>query len=77
MSEKTLASGKQMLTLGGRLLTGLAPVKMKPEIAKFWIDLPDATNYRIARFAKLPTIVQIAGYRLGETRGLATLIQSV
>jgi len=75
-NEKTPASGKQILTMAGGILTCLSPVSVDSETAQFWIDNPKALKYRSALFARRPTVVHVIGYRLGEARGLATLIEA-
>src|SRR5690348_11929853 len=76
MSEETLANGKQMVTLVGKIAMALSPVEVQKKVAVFWIDHPDALAPRVEQFAKLPAIVQVIGARLGPCRGLATLIDS-
>lgn len=75
-SKETLASGKQTLTLAGKIISGLSPVAIDSKTAQFYIDHPEAVNRRSALFAKRPTVVDVIGYRLGAARGLATLIDS-
>ena len=76
MSEKTLASGTQMITMAATAITGLAPVSKNIDKAttQFWIDRPTATKRLIERFATKPLVFEIVGARLGPSRGLATLI---
>jgi hypothetical protein len=81
MSEKTLekyrpASAKQLMTLIGRLITGMAPLEIGAKTAQFWIDNPEALNYRCAAFAEPLTVVQVMGYKLGTCRGLGSLINA-
>jgi hypothetical protein len=76
-TEQTKDYSNRALTLAGRISMGLAAANIPPDVMKFFIDHPQATNNLCAHFAEKPLLIEAHIVRPSNAGGVIGLIQAL